>query len=59
MDQWEGRIADELGLSDAVVAAIKHDNPRSLMLQKYGGLNYYHYYCGQSKPLCFNAGEKP
>ena len=34
--EWEGRIADELGLASADVAAIKMMHPFSLKLQTYG-----------------------
>lgn len=33
MAEWEGRIADELNLTDTDVADIKHQYPRELKLQ--------------------------
>ena len=33
MAEWEGRIADELNLTDTDVAGIKHQYPRELKLQ--------------------------
>ena len=33
MAEWEGRIADELGLTSADVAAIKEEYPGKLKLQ--------------------------
>ena len=33
MSEWEGRIADELGLKNADVAAIKSEYPNKLRLQ--------------------------
>jgi hypothetical protein len=35
MSEWEGRIADELGLTLADVASIKSKYPSNLELQKY------------------------
>ena len=35
LTEWEGRIADELGLTLADVASIKSKHPRILELQKY------------------------
>ena len=35
MDEWEGRIAEELGLTPADVAHIKTKHPSSLKLQTY------------------------
>ena len=36
MSKWEGRIADELGLTSADVAVIKTKHPLDLELQTYG-----------------------
>ena len=35
MVDWKGRIAEELGLTDADIADIKHDNCSDLKQQKY------------------------
>ena len=35
MYEWEGRIADELGLTEADVAAVKTRHPGNLKLQTY------------------------
>ena len=35
MDKWEGKIAEELKLSPADVAAIKTEHPSNLRLQMY------------------------
>ena len=35
MVDWKGRIAEELGLTDADIADIKHDNCNELKQQKY------------------------
>ena len=39
MHEWEGEIADELGLTLADVASIKSEYPTNLKLQKYDKLN--------------------
>ena len=36
MTEWEGKIAEELQLSEADVAAIKTKHPMDLKLQTYG-----------------------
>ena len=38
MKEWEGRIADELGLTPPDVENIKHKHPFNLNLQKYYAL---------------------